>query len=90
MVLYLHKRASPVIRPARLIIPIINLIALILALFTALSRISDNKHHPTDVLAGSLIGIGSACYANYLLPQFRQLDKLDSTSVETETDNEED
>lgn len=27
------------------------------AFFVALSRVTDNKHHPTDVLAGSLIGI---------------------------------
>ena len=26
------------------------------AYFTALSRISDNKHHPTDVLAGAFLG----------------------------------
>ena len=26
-------------------------------LITAISRIMDNKHHPTDVIAGSLIGI---------------------------------
>ena len=30
------------------------------AFFVALSRVSDNKHHPTDVLAGSLIGIAVA------------------------------
>lgn len=29
---------------------------LCLAIFTALSRIADNKHHPTDVLAGACIG----------------------------------
>ena len=27
-----------------------------IAYFTALSRISDNKHHPTDVIAGALLG----------------------------------
>ena len=40
-----------------LIIPFLQVIALSLATFTAVSRIMDYKHHPTDVLAGSLIGI---------------------------------
>ena len=28
-----------------------------LAIYTSLTRISDNKHHPTDVLAGMLLGV---------------------------------
>lgn len=28
-----------------------------LAIYTSLTRISDNKHHPTDVLAGLLLGV---------------------------------
>lgn len=42
-----------------------------LAIFIALSRISDNKHHPTDVLAGSILGtvisIFTFCYLTDLL-----------------------
>jgi phosphatidate phosphatase len=41
------------------------------ALFVALSRISDNKHHPTDVLAGALLGsfvsLLTFCYLTDLL-----------------------
>lgn len=36
---------------------IVQITLLILAIFTSLSRISDNKHHPTDVLAGACLGI---------------------------------
>ena len=27
-----------------------------MAFFTCISRVMDNKHHPTDVIAGALIG----------------------------------
>lgn len=36
---------------------LIQITLLILAIFTSLSRISDHKHHPTDVLAGACLGI---------------------------------
>lgn len=28
-----------------------------MALYTAQSRVSDNKHHPGDVVAGSVLGV---------------------------------
>ncbi|RNA16664.1 phosphatidate phosphatase isoform X1 [Brachionus plicatilis] len=42
-----------------------------MAFFTALSRIADNKHHPTDVLAGATLGTITSicsfiCMTNYL------------------------
>ena len=40
-----------------LLIPFFQVIAISLATFTAVSRIMDYKHHPTDVLAGTLIGV---------------------------------
>ena len=36
------------------------LVAFLLAFLTALSRISDHKHHPTDVLSGFIIGAAVA------------------------------
>ena len=33
------------------------------AVFCSLSRISDNKHHPSDVVAGSLLGAALALVA---------------------------
>ena len=36
---------------------IISLLAILAAGFVSVSRIMDNKHHPTDALVGSLIGI---------------------------------
>ena len=40
-------------------IPFFQVIAISVATFTAVSRIMDYKHHPTDVLAGTLIGVTS-------------------------------
>jgi len=40
-----------------LLVPFIQVFTLAVAFFTAISRIMDNKHHPTDVIAGSLIGV---------------------------------
>lgn len=38
------------------LVSIFSILTIILAFFTAVSRVMDNKHHPTDVLAGALIG----------------------------------
>ena len=40
------------------------------ASFTALSRVIDHKHHPTDVLAGTILGIVVAVSTFYYLNQF--------------------
>ncbi|GMH54166.1 hypothetical protein TrRE_jg3609 [Triparma retinervis] len=43
----------------------IFLLPIFLALFVACSRVHDNWHHPSDVIAGALIGALSACWAFY-------------------------
>ena len=40
-----------------LVIPFVQVICLCLATFTSVSRVMDYKHHPTDVLAGAVLGI---------------------------------
>ena len=32
------------------------MICVLYAIFTAISRITDHKHHPTDVMAGAILG----------------------------------
>ncbi len=43
--------------------------ALVLAILIALSRLYVGIHYPTDVLAGAVIGIFSACVAMWLVPR---------------------
>jgi phosphatidate phosphatase len=56
IILYLQARlAFPC--SETFILPFLQLCAFCFAFFTALSRVMDNAHHPTDVLAGSILGI---------------------------------
>ncbi|EHA99009.1 Lipid phosphate phosphohydrolase 3 [Heterocephalus glaber] len=50
LVLYLQARFTW--RGARLLRPLLQFTLIMMAFYTGLSRISDHKHHPSDVLAG--------------------------------------
>ncbi|XP_013880464.1 phosphatidic acid phosphatase type 2D [Austrofundulus limnaeus] len=54
LVFYLQARLSW--RGARLVRPLVQFLLVILAIYTGLSRISDYRHHPTDVLTGFIQG----------------------------------
>jgi len=57
-VLYLQAKFNKIPWARKsLLVPFLQVSVLAVAFFTAISRIMDNKHHPTDVIAGSLIGI---------------------------------
>ncbi|XP_019949673.1 phosphatidic acid phosphatase type 2D [Paralichthys olivaceus] len=51
---YLQARLSW--RGARLLRPLIQFLLVMIAIYTGLSRISDYRHHPTDVLTGFIQG----------------------------------
>jgi len=55
VMVYVSKRVST--KHSLLIAPWLQLLALLLAAFASLSRISDHRHHPIDVLAGATIGV---------------------------------
>ena len=40
-----------------LLVPFLQLTFFCMAFATSLTRVTDNKHHPTDVLAGALVGV---------------------------------
>ncbi|KAM4022644.1 phospholipid phosphatase 3 isoform 1-T1 [Anomaloglossus baeobatrachus] len=54
LVFYLQSRFTW--RGARLLRPLLQFTLLMMAFYTGLSRVSDHKHHPTDVLAGFVQG----------------------------------
>ncbi|XP_071984751.1 phospholipid phosphatase 3 isoform X1 [Engystomops pustulosus] len=54
LVFYLQSRFTW--RGARLLRPLLQFTLLMMAFYTGLSRVSDHKHHPSDVLAGFVQG----------------------------------
>jgi len=50
--------------------PFLQFAVMALAFYIALSRISDHKHHPMDVLAGSILGIVNACIIVFAIMHF--------------------
>ncbi|XP_053710313.1 phospholipid phosphatase 3 isoform X2 [Synchiropus splendidus] len=63
-------------RGARLLRPLLQFTLLMLAFYTGLSRISDHKHHPTDVLAGFVQGaLVAYCIVFYVSDLFRSRGK---------------
>ncbi len=57
--LYLQARILPreKKRPATLFVALFQFLGLMFAFYTSLSRISDYKHHPGDVLSGGVLGV---------------------------------
>jgi len=57
--LYLHGRLTW--KGSGLLRPLLQCIAVMMAIYCSLSRISDYKHHWSDVLAGAFFGTVVAC-----------------------------
>lgn len=57
-ILYVQARLQW--RSVRLLRPLVQLVLFYMAFYTCLSRVSDYKHHWSDVLAGAIIGILTA------------------------------
>ena len=64
---------------SKLIGPWLQLVAFLLAAIASLSRISDHRHHPVDVLAGAIVGVGVG-----LLTAISVLSKRSSETEEEE------
>ncbi|XP_046692137.1 phospholipid phosphatase 3 isoform X2 [Silurus meridionalis] len=63
-------------RGARLLRPLVQFTLLMMAFYTGLSRVSDHKHHPTDVLAGFVQGaLVAYCIVFYVSDLFKPKDK---------------
>ncbi|CAK6963132.1 phosphatidic acid phosphatase type 2D [Scomber scombrus] len=83
---YLQARLSW--RGARLLRPLIQFLLVMIAIYTGLSRISDYRHHPTDVLTGFIQG-GLTAYwvAFYISSMFKSCARpdLSPTSMSLES-----
>ncbi|XP_039487622.1 putative phosphatidate phosphatase isoform X2 [Drosophila santomea] len=66
LALYLQARMTW--RGSKLLRHLLQFLFIMVAWYTALSRVSDYKHHWSDVLAGSLIGSICALVVSYGLP----------------------
>lgn len=72
---YLQSRFSW--RGARLLRPLLQFTLLMMAFYTGLSRVSDHKHHPTDVLAGFAQGaLVAYCIVFYVSDLFKPKAKM--------------
>ncbi|MEE6495065.1 hypothetical protein FKM82_001941 [Ascaphus truei] len=70
LVLYLQSRFTW--RGARLLRPLLQFTLLMMAFYTGLSRVSDHKHHPSDVLAGFVQGaLVAYCIVFYVSDLFK-------------------
>ena len=51
----------PYYSPRKLCISdVLKVLAMVYAVLVSISRVTDNKHHPGDVVAGALLGLGVA------------------------------
>uniref|UniRef100_A0A3Q2YGG7 Phosphatidic acid phosphatase type 2D n=1 Tax=Hippocampus comes TaxID=109280 RepID=A0A3Q2YGG7_HIPCM len=51
-----HADSRLTCREARLVRPVLQFFLFLLAIYTGLTRITDNRHHPSDVLVGYILG----------------------------------
>lgn len=66
--IYVHRVYS---KPSLGFLPhLLQTVFIATAVFIALSRVIDNKHHPTDVLAGSVLGVTIGLITSYYLGLF--------------------
>ncbi|XP_066468790.1 phospholipid phosphatase 3-like [Tiliqua scincoides] len=93
LVFYLQARFTW--KGARLIRPLVQFVLLMLAMYTGLTRISDYRHHPSDVVVGLLQGALVAYWVAFHVssmfhckqqPQDRRITILDSPSSDGHTD----
>ena len=57
VILYLQARVASKSSNGVLLVPFLQLFAFGLAFITAISRVTDCAHHPSDVIAGAIVGM---------------------------------
>ena len=58
------------------------------AWYCALTRVSDYKHHPSDVLAGGLLGLAvAAFFASFVRRRSREIEDWEDRDLENSKSN---
>ncbi|XP_075250308.1 phospholipid phosphatase 1-like [Convolutriloba macropyga] len=70
--IYLQQTLSRSCLAKCLLLPLAQATSLLFAVLVAVSRVCDNKHHYTDVIAGALLGTAIAYFSTVCLPKMRQ------------------
>ncbi|XP_060868531.1 phospholipid phosphatase 1-like isoform X1 [Metopolophium dirhodum] len=74
---YLHNKCKS---RSLLLMPVLQAMCMLWAMFCSLTRITDHRHHWWDVLAGSIIGIMISTYINGLFDRQKNDNKSHSTT----------
>ena len=82
-VVYIQQRMDT--RNFRLLKPLIQVCCALFAVYTSLTRVSDYKHHPEDVVCGALLGLVISSLTLQFLVRRRERRETRATSM-TETD----
>ena len=82
-VVFLQQRMDT--RNFRLVKPLIQVCCALFAVFTSLTRVSDYKHHPEDVVFGALLGLVISSLTLQFLMRRKDKRETRATSM-TETD----
>ncbi|XP_066453980.1 phospholipid phosphatase 3 isoform X2 [Eleutherodactylus coqui] len=86
LVFYLQSRFTW--RGARLLRPLLQFTLLMMAFYTGLSRVSDHKHHPSDVLAGFAQGaLVAYCIVFFVSDLFKTPRKTSTTPPPVKKDS---
>ncbi|CAF0823964.1 unnamed protein product [Didymodactylos carnosus] len=81
--LFVYFEARLVCPDIQFLKPFLQCLCVAIAFFTCLSRVTDNKHHPTDVIGGAIIGFSIAIFTAVRVGTY-----LWSLSVYCETNEE--
>ncbi|GLD46010.1 phospholipid phosphatase 3-like protein, partial [Lates japonicus] len=70
-------------RGARLLRPALQFFLVLLAVYTGLTRISDYRHHPSDVLTGYIQGALTAYWVAFHISSMFKSSRSDLSPTET-------
>ncbi|XP_061625480.1 phospholipid phosphatase 3-like isoform X3 [Phyllopteryx taeniolatus] len=71
-------------RKARLLRPVLQFFLFLLAIYTGLTRVTDNRHHPSDVVFGYIIGAFTAYWVAFYISSMFKRPSLNQSPIETQ------